>query len=195
MLTETSYTRAVDWWGLGVLIFEMLVGHSPFADSYGVSDQMAIYCKILECKLRFPRGFKSAEMAPARALISKLLTRQPHKRLGCLRRGALDIKKHAWFDTIDWAALVAKKLEAPWKPPIKDPLDASNFDKYDEDEYGMCCVFATSSHTLSATRNALISHILCCAHFCVFTLRFDACFAPFTVVEEYHGDNTWTDEF
>ena len=178
LLLGKGYNKSVDYWAVGVLIFEMLVGHSPFADSYGVSDQMAIYCKILECKLRFPRGFKSAEMAPARALISKLLTRQPHKRLGCLRRGALDIKKHAWFDTIDWAALVAKKLEAPWRPPIKDPLDASNFDKYDEDEYGTRCSFATSSCSLSAMCNVLISHILYCAHVCVFTLRFTRALLP-----------------
>ena len=74
-------------------------------------------------------------MAPARALIMKLLTRQPHKRLGCLRRGALDIKKDAWFDPLSWADLYDKKIAAPWTPPIKDPLDAGNFDKYDEAEY------------------------------------------------------------
>lgn len=135
LLLGKGYNKSVDYWAVGVLIFEMLVGHSPFADSYGLSDQMAIYCKILECKLKFPRGFKSAEMLPARALIAKLLVRQPHKRFGCLRRGALDIKKAGWFEPLDWGALRAKKVEAPWKPPIKDPLDASNFDKYDEDEY------------------------------------------------------------
>jgi hypothetical protein len=51
---------------------------------------MAIYCKILECKLKFHKTFKDPL---AKQLIAKLLTRTPHKRLGCLRRGALDIKR------------------------------------------------------------------------------------------------------
>lgn len=46
LLLGKGYNKSVDYWAIGVLIFEMLVGHSPFADSYGFSDQMAIYCKV-----------------------------------------------------------------------------------------------------------------------------------------------------
>ena len=59
-----------------------------------MNDQMGIYCKILECKLKFPKSLKDKA---ARTLISKLLTRAPTKRLGCLLRGALDIKRDNWW--------------------------------------------------------------------------------------------------
>lgn len=55
----------------------------------------------------------------------------PEKRLGSGKEGAAEIKKHRWFSRIDWKALEQRKLPAPIKPKIRNPLDTSNFDNFD----------------------------------------------------------------
>ena len=70
----------------------------------------------------------------AKELVSKLLTRDAHLRLGCLKGGAADIKSHAYFKNFDFKALVRVKLKAPWVPAVSDPLDCSNFEPYDEED-------------------------------------------------------------
>ena len=70
-------------------------------------------------------------------LISKLLRTDPNKRYGCLRNGVDDIKNHPWFHSIQWDTLTKKSIPKeliPWIPPLRDDLDASNFDRYDEGE-------------------------------------------------------------
>ena len=79
---------------LGILVYEMLCGHSPFCDGSGDGDQMAICRNILHATLKFPSYFTDRK---AKSLIEKLLTRDPAQRFGCLRLGAIDIKQHAWF--------------------------------------------------------------------------------------------------
>ena len=56
------------------------------------------------------------------------------KRLGNLKRGMDDIKAHAWFEKMQWDELRAKRFSAPWRPEIRDPMDCSNFDAYEEDD-------------------------------------------------------------
>ena len=56
------------------------------------------------------------------------------KRLGCLRGGAADIKAHRFYRGLDWGDLLAKRVQAPWRPVLTNPLDTSNFDEYDEDD-------------------------------------------------------------
>ncbi|XP_056606138.1 serine/threonine-protein kinase N2 isoform X2 [Triplophysa dalaica] len=120
VLTETSYTRAVDWWGLGVLIFEMLVGESPFPGD----DEEEVFDSIVNDEVRYPR-FLSTE---AISIMRRLLRRNPERRLGAGERDAEEVKRHPFFRNMDWDALLAKKTQPPFMPTIKGREDVSNFD-------------------------------------------------------------------
>ncbi|XP_060088143.1 serine/threonine-protein kinase N2 isoform X2 [Heteronotia binoei] len=120
VLTETSYTRAVDWWGLGVLIYEMLVGESPFPGD----DEEEVFDSIVNDEVRYPR-FLSTE---AISIMRRLLRRNPERRLGAGEKDAEDVKKHHFFRLIDWTALLAKKVKPPFVPVIRGREDVSNFD-------------------------------------------------------------------
>uniref|UniRef100_A0A8C8VGI6 protein kinase C n=1 Tax=Pelusios castaneus TaxID=367368 RepID=A0A8C8VGI6_9SAUR len=121
VLTDTSYTRAVDWWGLGVLIYEMLVGESPFPGD----DEEEVFDSIVNDEVRYPR-FLSTE---AIGLMRRLLRRNPERRLGSSERDAEEVKKQPFFRTIDWEALLARRLPPPFVPVIKGREDISNFDE------------------------------------------------------------------
>ncbi|KAA0713072.1 Serine/threonine-protein kinase N2 [Triplophysa tibetana] len=108
VLTETSYTRAVDWWGLGVLIFEMLVGESPFPGD----DEEEVFDSIVNDEVRYPR-FLSTE---AISIMRRLLRRNPERRLGAGERDAEEVKRHPFFRNMDWDALLAKKTQPPFMP-------------------------------------------------------------------------------
>ncbi|XP_037827848.1 serine/threonine-protein kinase N isoform X7 [Lucilia sericata] len=121
VLTETSYTRAVDWWGLGVLIFEMLVGESPFPGD----DEEEVFDSIVNDEVRYPR-FLSLE---AIAIMRRLLRKNPERRLGSSERDAEDVKKQAFFRTIVWDDLLLRKVKPPFVPTINHLEDVSNFDE------------------------------------------------------------------
>uniref|UniRef100_A0ABM5FM01 protein kinase C n=1 Tax=Pogona vitticeps TaxID=103695 RepID=A0ABM5FM01_9SAUR len=121
VLTDTSYTRAVDWWGLGVLIYEMLVGESPFPGD----DEEEVFDSIVNDEVRYPR-FLSTE---AIGIMRRLLRRNPERRLGSSERDAEDVKKQPFFRIIDWEALLARKIKPPFVPAIKGREDISNFDE------------------------------------------------------------------
>ncbi|KAK1796795.1 hypothetical protein P4O66_009814 [Electrophorus voltai] len=121
ILTETSYTRAVDWWELGVLIFEMLVGESPFTGD----DEEEVFDSIVNDEVRYPQ-FLSTE---AISIMRQLLRRNPERRLGAGERDAEEVKKHPFFRNLDWAALLAKKIRPPFVPTLKGRDDVSNFDE------------------------------------------------------------------
>ncbi|NWW87560.1 PKN2 kinase, partial [Rhynochetos jubatus] len=120
VLTDISYTRAVDWWGLGVLIYEMLVGESPFPGD----DEEEVFDSIVNDEVRYPR-FLSTE---ALSIIRKLLRKCPERRLGAGEKDAEEIKIQAFFKEIAWAALLARALKPPFVPTLRDPTDVSNFD-------------------------------------------------------------------
>ncbi|XP_059544903.1 serine/threonine-protein kinase N2 isoform X1 [Myotis daubentonii] len=120
VLTETSYTRAVDWWGLGVLIYEMLVGESPFPGD----DEEEVFDSIVNDEVRYPR-FLSTE---AISIMRRLLRRNPERRLGAGEKDAEDVKKHPFFRLIEWSALMDKKVKPPFVPTIRGREDVSNFD-------------------------------------------------------------------
>uniref|UniRef100_A0A8C2Z9R8 protein kinase C n=1 Tax=Cyclopterus lumpus TaxID=8103 RepID=A0A8C2Z9R8_CYCLU len=121
VLTDNTYTRSVDWWGLGVLVYEMLVGESPFPGD----DEEEVFDSIVNDDVRFPR-FLSPESV---SLIQKLLQKNPEKRLGGGEEDASEIKRHRFFKRMDWAALLAKDLPPPFLPVIRAEKDVSNFDE------------------------------------------------------------------
>lgn len=121
VLTDTSYTRAVDWWGLGVLIYEMLVGESPFPGD----DEEEVFDSIVNDEVRYPR-FLSSE---AIGILRRLLRRNPERRLGSSEKDAEDVKKQPFFRNMDWEALLLRKLPPPFLPSIGGKEDVSNFDE------------------------------------------------------------------
>jgi len=110
LLTGGGYTKTVDWWTLGVLLYEMLTGLPPFYDE-NTND---MYRKILQEPLHFP----GPEIVPpaARDLLAKLLDRNADKRLGA--NGAAEIKAHYFFHSIDWRKLLDRKYEPSFKPNV-----------------------------------------------------------------------------
>jgi len=124
VLLNKGHGKGVDWWTLGILVYEMLAGQPPFVDD----DPMGIYQQILASKLSFPRYFDRQ----AKNLIKKLLDADLTKRYGCLKGGASDIKKHKWFLRFNWTDLYNRKLKAPVIPNVKGKHDTSNFDPYPE---------------------------------------------------------------
>ncbi|KNC98853.1 AGC/PKA protein kinase [Spizellomyces punctatus DAOM BR117] len=133
IIQSRGYGRAVDWWALGILIYEMLAGHPPFYDE----DHFKLYEKILACKPKFPTHFDPA----AKDLVKRLLSPDLTKRYGNLRGGVSDIKRHKWFAGIDWEKLRNLQVQAPYIPPLRGEGDTSNFDAYPEDHepYGVVC--------------------------------------------------------
>ncbi|KAG8189547.1 hypothetical protein JTE90_008507 [Oedothorax gibbosus] len=121
MLTETSYTRAVDWWGLGVLIYEMLLGKFPFDGD----DVEKVFDSIKKDEVRYPI-FLSRE---SRAIMMRLLRKNPERRLGASERDAEDVKKQAFFRNIHWDDLLKRKTKPHFIPIVKSAEDVSNFHK------------------------------------------------------------------
>ncbi|KAI0219454.1 cAMP-dependent protein kinase catalytic subunit beta [Lamellibrachia satsuma] len=125
IILSKGYNKAVDWWALGVLVYEMAAGYPPF-----FADQpIQIYEKIVSGKVRFPSHFSSDLKDLLRSLLQVDLT----KRFGNLKNGVNDIKTHRWFSTTDWITVYQKKVEAPFIPKVKGPGDFSHFDDYEEE--------------------------------------------------------------
>lgn len=135
VLTEPTYTRAVDWWGLGVLIFEMLVGESPFPGD----DEEEVFDSIVNDEVRYPRFLSLEAIAIMRRVSSacilkfslfhisffiffsffvQLLRKNPDRRLGASERDAEDVKKQAFFRHVHWEDLLARRLKPPFVPTI-----------------------------------------------------------------------------
>ncbi|CAF98481.1 unnamed protein product, partial [Tetraodon nigroviridis] len=125
IILSKGYNKAVDWWALGVLIYEMAAGYPPF-----FADQpIQIYEKIVSGKVRFPSHFSS----DLKDLLRNLLQVDLTKRYGNLKNGVNDIKGHKWFATTDWIAIYERKA-TPFIPKCRGPGDTSNFDDYEEEE-------------------------------------------------------------
>lgn len=119
IVTGTGHDKAVDWWSLGILLYELTVGIPPFY-SQNVNE---MYNKIQHGVLRFPPFLSE----PCKNLIVGLLNRDPTKRLGS-KDDVEDIKTHAFFATLNWDKLMKKEIDPPYKPKVKAVDDTSNFD-------------------------------------------------------------------
>ncbi|OCB91531.1 AGC/Akt protein kinase [Sanghuangporus baumii] len=119
LLESQGYTKTVDWWTLGVLLFEMMTGLPPFYDE----NVNVMYQRILRDPLLFPPDMSH----DAKSVMSGLLQRDPSKRLG--HNGADEIKRHPFFARhVDWNLLLAKKIQPPFKPSVESVMDVANFD-------------------------------------------------------------------
>jgi len=123
-----SWTQsfAVDWWGLGILIYEMVVSHPPFEDS----EHMKMYEKIVSEPVEYPRHVSQN----CRKLIDGLLRKNFYKRLGAGLAGAAAVKRHPWFEKTNWEELANRTVNSPYIPRIKSREDLSCYEYYSDDE-------------------------------------------------------------
>ena len=121
VLNKKGYGPEVDWWSVGVIFYEMLIGYAPFC-----SKETSEVCqKILQWEkyLKFPKEIKISK--EAKDLIKKLIN-SPNERLG--KNGVDEIKKHKFFDGLDWDNL--RELQAPFIPELKNEYDTKYFDNF-----------------------------------------------------------------
>jgi serine/threonine protein kinase len=126
IILNKGHGKPVDWWTMGILLYEMLVGIDPFSDD----DPMKTYQKIIKGKINFPKDFDKN----AKSLVKHLLTADTTKRYGCLKNGVKDILNHRLFIGYDWKNFVFLKMEPPYIPPIKSATDSSNFESYPDSD-------------------------------------------------------------
>jgi serine/threonine protein kinase len=124
ILLNRGHSKAVDWWALGIIIYEMLTGNTPFYDE----DPMTVYNKILKQRVRFTKSFNSN----ARSLVRHLVEPDLSKRYGNLLKGPSDVKGHRWFEGLNWERLLRRTLEMPYIPRIRGPSDASSYPTFSE---------------------------------------------------------------
>eukprot|EP01112_Ceratiomyxa_fruticulosa_P001789 TRINITY_DN1195_c0_g2_i1.p1 TRINITY_DN1195_c0_g2~~TRINITY_DN1195_c0_g2_i1.p1 ORF type:complete len:464 (-),score=68.51 TRINITY_DN1195_c0_g2_i1:327-1718(-) len=124
IIQSKGHGKAVDWWALGILIFEMLAGYPPFFDD----NPFGIYEKILGGRIQFPSHFDPN----AKDLIRKLLASDRTRRLGNLKGGANDVKQHKWFKGVEWDLLYYKRVVAPIIPEVEHEGDTNYFEKYED---------------------------------------------------------------
>ena len=126
IIVSKGHDKGVDYWAYGALIYEMIVGYSPF---YSVgTDQVSLFKRICQVQYEFPGDIPVHEHA--QDLIRKLLVLRQAERLGCRAAGDMDIRNHKWFEVINVEKLLKKQWPTPWVPKIKSALDASHFESY-----------------------------------------------------------------
>eukprot|EP00462_Mataza_sp_D1_P016699 CAMPEP_0175156706 /NCGR_PEP_ID=MMETSP0087-20121206/21765_1 /TAXON_ID=136419 /ORGANISM="Unknown Unknown, Strain D1" /LENGTH=787 /DNA_ID=CAMNT_0016444173 /DNA_START=31 /DNA_END=2394 /DNA_ORIENTATION=+ len=120
-----GHGKGVDWWTLGILIYEMLASEPPFYDD----DQLKTYNKIMHGQLSFPMHFTKNSVD----LIKRLLHPKATKRLGVCK-GGKKIREHPWFKDFPWQQFYAKQIKAPIIKPVANAHDLSNFEEYPEED-------------------------------------------------------------
>ena len=139
MVTGKGHEYGVDWWALGIILYESLFAESPFASD--CDDHLETFRNITKSKLTFPRDTLGASKEVL-DIITKLCVKKSLNRLGCLAGKAQDVKNHDWFqmDGFSWAALEDQTMQPPWTPNCKSPTDGSNFGEveiYEEHQHVM----------------------------------------------------------
>ncbi|EPS34849.1 hypothetical protein PDE_09813 [Penicillium oxalicum 114-2] len=126
VIHNSGHGLAVDWWALGILIYEFLVGQPPFWDQ----NPMRIYEQIVDGYINFP-----PEMPPAaQNIVSLLCKTNPSERLGHISGGSTRVKSHPFFGQIAWDDLFYRRVKGPIIPRLAHAADASNFEEYPDSD-------------------------------------------------------------
>ncbi|CAB3987975.1 kinase C delta type-like isoform X1 [Paramuricea clavata] len=141
ILKGQKYDSSVDWWSLGVLLYEMLIGQSPFAGE----DEEDLFDSICRDKVHYPKWVSQSAVS----CMVQLLERNIGERLGYKAGKNGDIRRHEFFAKLNWRQLEARRIEAPFKPKIRSPRDVENFDSD----------FTTEAPKLTPTDKALLASI------------------------------------
>ncbi|XP_067277504.1 protein kinase C epsilon type [Pseudorasbora parva] len=123
ILQELEYGPSVDWWALGVLMYEMMAGQPPFE----ADNEDDLFESILHDDVLYPVWLSKEAVS----ILKAFMTKSPSKRLGCVVSQGLEeaIKVHSFFKEIDWELLEQRKIKPPFKPRIKTKRDVNNFDQ------------------------------------------------------------------
>lgn len=123
VIQSKGHGKAVDWWALGVLIYEMILGYPPFYDSSPIK----IYEKIVTSNISFP-----PQLTPdAKDIIQRLCTKDLSARLGNMKGGGYEVMMHPFFKGINWRDMERQIHLGPLVPNLRFPGDTSYFDQYD----------------------------------------------------------------
>jgi len=118
MMAGQGYACSVDTWGVGILIYEMLYGYTPFAD-FENNDPRKTMKMIMKNKIEFPSdGVKDPA---SEDMIRGLLTKDAEQRIGCDEAGIGEVKTHKLYAGFDWNAFYSMEMEAPWRPTLSGP--------------------------------------------------------------------------
>ena len=121
VLLRQGHGRAVDWWSLGALLFEMVTGLPPFYSR----NRETMFEKIMKAELTFPTFVSPA----VKDLLSRLLVRDPKQRLGSGDRDANEVKSHVFFSGVEWNSFMLGHMIPPWRPTVVGSMDTSQFDQ------------------------------------------------------------------
>ena len=126
IIKRKGYNKAVDWWSLGCVMYEMLTGKIPFAIKRGVKLNIRIY----DQEVIYPSNLSKE----AKSLIKQLLILNPNERLGSGPNGSENVKNHPYFKGINWKDAWQRKIKPPFIPKLKNDTDLKYFDTMFTDE-------------------------------------------------------------
>jgi serine/threonine protein kinase len=124
MKDSSGYTKAVDWWSLGIICYELMVGHPPFRRK----TKSETYDRIISQR---PPDYPKMLKPDTKLFIGDLLEFDPARRLGAWQ-GAWEVKKHAWFSSFNWKAAAKREIKPPFVPSVKQENELPNFSEMED---------------------------------------------------------------